>query len=39
MDAIGEGDRDVCPFASAGRYDINALDEHGRYGRVSLSVR
>jgi penicillin-binding protein 1C len=29
----------VYQFAAAGRYDITALDEHGRYDRVSVSVR
>jgi penicillin-binding protein 1C len=26
-------------FAAAGRYEITALDDHGRYDRISLSVR
>jgi penicillin-binding protein 1C len=29
----------VYRFASAGRYDITAFDDHGRYDRVSVSVR
>jgi penicillin-binding protein 1C len=26
-------------FPEAGRYDITAFDDHGRYGRISVSVQ
>jgi penicillin-binding protein 1C len=29
----------VLSFPEAGRYDITAFDDHGRYGRISVSVQ
>jgi penicillin-binding protein 1C len=29
----------ILEFSEAGRYDITALDNHGRYDRISISVR
>jgi penicillin-binding protein 1C len=29
----------ILDFPEAGRYDITAFDNHGRYGRISVSVQ
>jgi len=29
----------IMDFPEAGRYDITAFDNHGRYGRISISVK